>query len=35
MGGVAEWIEWQPANQRVCGWRPSVGTGLGCKQGCQ
>ena len=27
---VAQWIERQPANQRVTGLIPSQGTGLGC-----
>ena len=31
--GVAQWIECQPANQRVSDWIPSQGTCLGCRPG--
>ena len=31
--GVAQWIEYQPANQRVAGLIPSQGTCLGCGPG--
>ena len=30
LAGVAQWIECQPANQRVAGSIPSQGTCLGC-----
>ena len=33
--GVAQWIECQPANQRVAGSIPSQGTYLGCRPGPQ
>ena len=33
--GVAQWIERQPANQRVTGSIPSQGTCLGCGPGPQ
>ena len=33
LAGVAQWIERQPANQRVTGWIPSQGTCLGCRPG--
>ena len=35
LAGVAQWIERQPANQRVTGSIPSQGTGLGCGPGPQ
>ena len=31
LAGVAQWIECQPANQRVDGSTPSQGTRLGCR----
>ena len=31
MAGVAQWIEFQPVNQRVADLIPSQGTCLGCK----
>ena len=31
--GVAQWIEHQPANQKVAGLSPSQGTCLGCRPG--
>ena len=33
LAGVAQWIERQPANQRVTGSIPSQGTCLGCRPG--
>ena len=33
LAGVAQWIERQPANQRVTGSIPSQGTRLGCGPG--
>ena len=33
MAGVAQWIECQPANQRVASLIPSQGTCLGCRPG--
>ena len=33
LAGVAQWIEHQPANQRVGGSIPSQGTCLGCGPG--
>ena len=33
LAGVAQWIECQPANQRVVGLISSQGTCLGCGQG--
>ena len=33
LAGVDQWIECQPANQRVAGSIPSQGTGLGCGPG--
>ena len=33
--GVAQWIEYQPAKQRVTSSIPSQGTCLGCKPGPQ
>ena len=33
--GVAQWIECQPANQRVAGSIPSWSTCLGCRPGPQ
>ena len=33
LAGVAQWIEGQPANQRVAGSIPSQGTCLGCRPG--
>ena len=35
LAGVAQWIECWPANQRVAGWSPSLGTCLGCGPGPQ
>ena len=35
MAGVAQWIECQPANQRVTSSVPSQGTHLGCGPGSQ
>ena len=35
LAGVAQWIECQPANQRVTGSIPSQGTRLGCGPGPQ
>ena len=35
LGGVAKWIECQPANQRVTSLIPSQGTCLGCRPGPQ
>ena len=35
LAGVAQWIEFQPANQRVAGSIPSQGTCLGCGPGPQ
>ena len=35
LAGVAQWIECQPANQRVMGSIPSQGTCLGCGPGLQ
>ena len=35
LAGVAQWIEYQPANQRVAGSIPSQGTCLGCGLGPQ
>ena len=35
MGGIAQWIECQPANQRVAGLIPNQGTCLGCRPGTQ
>ena len=35
LAGVAQWIECQPANQRVAGWIPHQGTCLGCTPGPQ
>ena len=35
LAGVAQWIECQPANQRVEGSIPSQGTCLGCRPGPQ
>ena len=35
LAGVAQWIECQPANQRVSGSIPSQGTCLGCRPGPQ
>ena len=33
--GVVQWIECQPANQKVTGWIPSQGTCLRCGPGPQ
>ena len=33
LAGVAQWIECQPANQKVTGSVPSQGTCLGCRPG--
>ena len=33
LAGVAQWIECQPANQRVIGLIPRQGTCLGCRPG--
>ena len=33
LAGVAQWIERQPANQKVTGSIPSQGTCLGCRPG--
>ena len=35
LAGVAQWIEYQPVNQRVIGSIPSQGTSLGCGPGPQ
>ena len=35
LAGVAQWIECQPANQRVASLIPSQGTSLGCGPGHQ
>ena len=35
LAGVAQWIEHQPANQRVASLIPSQGTCLGCRPGPQ
>ena len=35
LAGVAQWIEREPANQRVAGLIPSQGTCLGCGPGPQ
>ena len=35
LAGVAQWTEYQPANQRVTGSIPSHGTCLGCGPGAQ
>ena len=35
LAGVAQWIEHQPADQRVAGSIPSQGTCLGCRPGPQ
>ena len=35
LAGVAQWIEHQPANQRVASSSPSQGTCLGCRPGPQ
>ena len=35
LAGVAQWIERQPANQRVASSNPSQGTCLGCRPGPQ
>ena len=35
LAGVAQWIECQPANQRVTSLFPSQDTGLGCGPGPQ
>ena len=35
LAGVAQWIEYQPANQMVAGSIPSQGTCLGCRPGPQ
>ena len=35
LASVAQWIECQPANQRVTGWIPNQGTYLGCRPGPQ
>ena len=35
LAGVAQWIEFQPVNQRVAGSIPSQGTRLGCRPGPQ
>ena len=35
MAGVAQWIEQQPANERVTSWIPCQGTRLGCRPGPQ
>ena len=35
MAGVAQWIEHQPANERVASWIPCQGTCLGCRPGPQ
>ena len=35
LAGVAQWIELQPANQRVTGSIPSQGTCLGCGTGAR
>ena len=35
LAGVAQWIEYRPANQRVAGSIPSQGTCLGCRPGPQ
>ena len=35
LAGVAQWIEFQPANQKVPGSIPSRGTCLGCGPGPQ
>ena len=31
LAGVVQWIEQQPANQRVLSWIPNQGTCLGCR----
>ena len=33
LAGVAQWVEHQPANQKVTGLIPSQGTCLGCRPG--
>ena len=35
LAGVAQWIEQEPANQKVTGWIPSQGTCLVCGPGPQ
>ena len=35
LGGVAQWIECQPANRGVPGSNPGQGTWLGCRPGPQ
>ena len=35
LAGVAQWIEYQLANQRVTGLIPSQGTCLNCRPGLQ
>ena len=35
LAGVAQWMECEPANQRVVGLNPSQGTCLGCRPGPQ
>ena len=35
LGGVAQWIEHRPANQKAAGLIPSQGTCLGCGPGPQ
>ena len=35
LAAVAQWIECQPANQRVAGSFPTQGTHLGCRPGPQ
>ena len=35
LAGVAQWIEYQPAKQRVNGLIPKQGTCLGCQPGPQ
>ena len=35
LAGIAQWIECQPANQRVTSLIPSQGTCLGCRPGPQ
>ena len=35
LAGVAQWIEFRPADQRVAGLIPSQGTCLGCRPGPQ
>ena len=35
LAGVAQWIEWLPANQKVTGLIPGQGTRLGCGPGPQ